>query len=331
MKKTWIIVIVILFLLGTLACGSSPIGQATSPGSSQGNQPVETAVALTVAAQNAQANAQNAVFTQAAQTVSAMMTQTAAPGVISTQAAQTVIAQLTQNAPPTPIIPTIPPPPPPPPTPSAVNQVIIKSRSVYQDNASPAYTATAQIPYLDSNPNFNVEPFNQEADTLVNNQINQFKMDAGGGDPSMGKSTMDITFTIQNDHLGIASILFNISEYIAGAAHPFSTNFVINFDFNLMSDLSLSGLFQSGANYQVVLANYCTSDLTTKGMIDTPVSTDPSNFKNWNIRPDGIQITFSQYQIAPGAAGTLTVLVPYAQLTSIVNMSSPLGKFYGEG
>ena len=48
------------------------------------------------------------------------------------------------------------------------------------------------------------------------------------------------------------------------------------------------------------------------------------NYRNWNIAPEGLRITFDTYQVAPGAAGPQMVMVPYAELKSVVDSQGPL-------
>jgi len=47
-------------------------------------------------------------------------------------------------------------------------------------------------------------------------------------------------------------------------------------------------------------------------MIDYGTAPVPENFKNFNFNSYGLTIYFQRYQVAPGAAGSLTVMIPEA-------------------
>jgi hypothetical protein len=51
------------------------------------------------------------------------------------------------------------------------------------------------------------------------------------------------------------------------------------------------------------------------------------NYRNWNITPDGLMITFDEYQVAPYAAGPQTVTVPYSELRGLINPEGVLKQF----
>ncbi len=51
------------------------------------------------------------------------------------------------------------------------------------------------------------------------------------------------------------------------------------------------------------------------------------NYKSWNIQPDGLRITFDPYQVASYAAGHQTIVVPYAELGTIIRADGPLASF----
>ncbi len=48
------------------------------------------------------------------------------------------------------------------------------------------------------------------------------------------------------------------------------------------------------------------------------------NYRNWNITPNGLMITFDEYQVAPYAAGPQTVVIPYKALGQILEPDGPL-------
>jgi len=55
-------------------------------------------------------------------------------------------------------------------------------------------------------------------------------------------------------------ILFDISEYIAGAAHPLPNSLVINYDLAQGRELALADLFILDSSYLDHIAAYCVGD-----------------------------------------------------------------------
>jgi hypothetical protein len=50
----------------------------------------------------------------------------------------------------------------------------------------------------------------------------------------------------------------------------------------------------------------------------------PEYFRNWTFDTRGVTITFDEYQVAPYAAGTPSVLIPYWYLAPHIRAGAPL-------
>jgi hypothetical protein len=144
-------------------------------------------------------------------------------------------------------------------------------------------------------------------------------------------SYLDITYTLTAQHDDIWSLKFYYSFYTNGAAHPGDFSHTINYDLGTGRELALGDLFLSGSNYLETISNYCISELGKQPFFDGPFTNgaDPTleNYRNWNITPDGLMITFDTYQVAPGAAGPQIIVVPYAQVRDMVDPQGPLAGF----
>jgi hypothetical protein len=141
--------------------------------------------------------------------------------------------------------------------------------------------------------------------------------------------TLDFDSSIINTNdIPIISIRFSTYGYIAGMAHPFHHHYVLNYDLDTGEEIELSDLFKPGSNYLQRLADYSRNALFRKvkdqQMLLDGTAPIAENYKNWNINPHGILITFDEYQVAPYIYGTLTVLVPYGDLKDILSNESPL-------
>ena len=146
---------------------------------------------------------------------------------------------------------------------------------------------------------------------------------------TFGYNSLHLEYTPTNTERGIVSIHFTVSTYIMGAAHPFSYNSTLNYDLSNERTLQLEELFLPGSDYLGVLSTQCIQIISETGYMDWPEGAAPTseNYRNWNITPDGILISFDPYQIAPGAVGPQQALVPYTALESMIDRNGPAGVF----
>ena len=126
----------------------------------------------------------------------------------------------------------------------------------------------------------------------------------------------------------LISLRFSIQSYIAGMAHPTHHHRVINYDLDAGDVIELNDLFQANVDYLNVISHYVSQvlsrHLSNQAMLTIGIAPQAENFKNWNIKPNGILFTFDEYQVAPYAEGMQTVLVPYAILKPLMSADSPL-------
>lgn len=55
--------------------------------------------------------------------------------------------------------------------------------------------------------------------------------------------------------------------------------------------------------------------------------TKPENFAGWTITPDGLNINFDPYQMAPYVSEPQEVVIPQSELKSILNPTSHLAMY----
>jgi hypothetical protein len=104
-----------------------------------------------------------------------------------------------------------------------------------------------------------------------------------------------------------------------------------NYDLGAGKELVLNDLFLPGSNYLQRISSVCSAELSEQPFFDGSFMSgaDPihENYRNWNIAPQGLVITFDEYQVAPYAAGAQTILVPYGELTQVIDPTGLLGRF----
>lgn len=138
--------------------------------------------------------------------------------------------------------------------------------------------------------------------------------------------SFDITFSSQF----ITSIKFNVFHYGAGAAHPNHWTKVMNYVMNPLTLINIHVLFKDNSNYMKVISDYCIEELCKQLNIDDINSLEYKsvtegagpkidNYKLFNVTPQGITVTFEEYQVGPYSMGQQNVSIPYDNILDILN------------
>ena len=194
----------------------------------------------------------------------------------------------------------------------------------------PAYTLTAQTPQLTGSDDPRVAAFNQRLNDLVTKEVDVWRQgfqELPVTQYSTG-SSLDLKYTAIAQMGDLWSFKFDSAFYSDGAAHPGLNSMTLNYDLGQGRELALSDLFLPNSNYLESISNYSVAELSKQQFFDGPfvdgAKPTPENYRNWNLTPDGLMITFDTYQVAPGAAGPQQVNIPYEELKSVVNPQGPL-------
>ncbi|MEA2016739.1 MAG: DUF3298 and DUF4163 domain-containing protein [Actinomycetota bacterium] len=138
------------------------------------------------------------------------------------------------------------------------------------------------------------------------------------------------------DENGI-SVCFDIYPFLGGA-HGLLYFETINFDLEKMEQVEMGELFVSDYDCYNLISGYCRESLGAqikeRGFeIDNQLlknGTDPDfpdNFKNFIVSPYGLIIKFPAYQVAPYAAGSFTVNIPYSEFEDNIDPDSLIGNY----
>lgn len=185
-------------------------------------------------------------------------------------------------------------------------------------------------------PDSKADAFNQTVETLVQTEKSSFlsmveeNLEFQAEHPqTFGYNSLHLEYYPTATEHGIVSIHFTASIYIAGGAHPFSYTIPLNYELATGRTLQLENLFLPDSDYLGVLSTQSIQIISENGYMDWPEGAAPTseNYRNWNVTPDGILISFDPYQIAPYAVGPQQALVPYAALESMIDRDGPLGVF----
>jgi hypothetical protein len=97
--------------------------------------------------------------------------------------------------------------------------------------------------------------------------------------------------------------------------------------------LALSDLFKVGSPYLERISEKSIAGLQEKfkddleGLIDwikSGAAPKEENYQSFVIKPEGLVVIFSPYQVGPYVIGTPEVTIPYADLQDVVNPQGPL-------
>jgi hypothetical protein len=135
---------------------------------------------------------------------------------------------------------------------------------------------------------------------------------------------LEITGVAGEPNPALLSLLFTVTAMHQGAAHPLTTIEAFTFDLATGAPVELAGLFTAGApvlttvSEEVVPALVVQLDPGGEGWAEAGVregaGPDADVLRRFVVGGSGLTVHFDQYQVAPGAAGTLQVTVPWERL-----------------
>jgi hypothetical protein len=221
----------------------------------------------------------------------------------------------------------------------------VGTKEIKEEDKKNKYSISVEYPELTGATNPNVDKFNQEVKNLATKEVGDFKKGQQEQsaedlppDSEMGSDlSMDYDVVLATNEL--VSVIFDVSNFEAGAAHPSNYSHVINYDLKNGKVLKLSDLFKPGSDYLNTISRYAINDLKKQpeqeGVDDewrqNGAGPKEENYESWNISKKGLAITFDQYQVASYAAGPQHVLVPYPALKDMVRPDGPLAPLTNKG
>jgi hypothetical protein len=210
----------------------------------------------------------------------------------------------------------------------------VAERTIKEENKRLNYKLEVAYPQITGSREPRVTRFNQAVTALVMRDVNSFKKAArrvrADGNNSM-ELYIEMGYSERIATPELLSISFGAHHYLGGA-HPNTNSDAINYDLKAGRVLRLADLFKPGSNYLSVISNYCIKDLKKQmggdaddDWIKRGAGAKLSNYRSWNITPDGLNIAFDAYQVAPYVAGPQEVDIPYRVLKTLIAPKGPLG------
>jgi hypothetical protein len=214
------------------------------------------------------------------------------------------------------------------------NGTRITSRQMKESIKAKRLDLSAEYPELSGGGNF--AGFNQLVKARVAKELADFKklmIGTSAADlkmlPEGMNNYIEISYDVEYADNDLISLNF-LEGNFTGGAHPNYNYFTITYDLKTGKELKLAELFKPGASYLEAVSAYATKDLQERKAPDSGENLGlaqdifaegakpaAENYQSWNITKKGLMFTFAPYQVGPYAAGSQTVIIPYARLREI--------------
>jgi len=207
-------------------------------------------------------------------------------------------------------------------------------RIFFEESDEPRYEIDGVWPNL-AGPEEAVEAFNADSDSLTNEIIDDFLMiveeraleSEGSGEAPL--STLSFNYELTYSDQRIFSFYLYFDQYIAISAHPFPFSYSLNYDAQQGEFIQLADLFLPSVDPIAQLETYIDPVLIDRdfGYTLGTAGDVMAERENWNLLPEGLRINFDVYEVAPYAAGPQYVLIPWEDLSGILDPESQAGAF----
>jgi hypothetical protein len=163
-----------------------------------------------------------------------------------------------------------------------------------------------------------------------------FRDEILGGDPlpdDIGTtSEMVLGYTAAAVTADVLSLRYNLYIYYQGAAHGMSAIFTTTFDPQTGALLDLADVLIPGTAPAVaaLVEQHLIDDLYGGNVADASAwlpPIDPPLLDAWVVSADGLEFSFDQYEVGFGAMGSPTVIVPWSELTAVIDPAGPAAGF----
>ena len=194
-----------------------------------------------------------------------------------------------------------------------------------------SWTVTFRKPVISGVTPAAVTAMNNSITTKVNTYISSFTgsdlpVVAAGDGPSTFQGDFSVAFASPS----LVSLRFTISTNITGAAHPTTEAGSINFDVATGAVIKLPDIFTSPAAALPVLQTKAHTALTALlgSDLSWPASVTMADLgKAWAFTPTGLELTWSQGDVAPMYVGTVTINIPWSALSGVIANPGPAAGF----
>jgi hypothetical protein len=184
-----------------------------------------------------------------------------------------------------------------------------------------------------------VDIFNDLSLQIVKDEISRYRSlvkDSASHQNKMNKKTITNNLYIDyntsylkpaRDH--IISIRFSVQGFIGGKKQPYHEYVALNYNLDKEQKIELSDLFYPQSDYLNLISQYTYGVLQKRfpnNYRSSGAAPRAENYATFNIKPNGLLITFNEGEVAPSMFGAQTILIPYSTLSEIIPPDSPIGE-----
>lgn len=215
-----------------------------------------------------------------------------------------------------------------------------KTLAIGNQEAAKEFEVDIEYPQLVSDTGGNagrVQAFNQEARRLVYENASWALKDKHNGEKNRKKESDEIDggfinagydVTYASDEL--ISVKFSACGISGSAASAACDVFILNYDLQNSKVLKPRDIFKPRSDYVQTLMAFCEPKLQERyrmvGSDYTSVAERAKEYQHLVITTEGIEVAFSEYTFAPGAAGIHSVLVPFEVIKDKLNPRTPIAR-----
>lgn len=137
---------------------------------------------------------------------------------------------------------------------------------------------------------------------------------------------LELSYDVCYSNEGFISLRVRRVLMETGQMHPINYYETINYDLQQGRQLGPKDIFKRG--YLKGLSDYSRKHLRERYVIpeedsfDRGTKPNVANFINWNIVPDGVLLSFEDYQVGPHTFGQPEFVVPFASLPDTVRQDT---------
>ena len=231
--------------------------------------------------------------------------------------------------------------------PQRIKDLAIAPVSLKEENVRSLFKIDVEYPQIKRPGTSQQRAFNKYVKGLLTNDIQSFKAFCSNNRKYANGKQRDMEYFLGAHY----EVLYADKNLISIKITEESFTGYLNSDYYLVSInydlkdgrlLNLSDLFIPKTNYLKAVSELCIKelegrDLSCSGKSDfvknsevalaemsEGASPKKENYQHWNITPNGIKVTFGEYQIGPGCLGLIDVEVPYNLLKERISSRSPL-------
>jgi hypothetical protein len=210
-------------------------------------------------------------------------------------------------------------------------------RQIRAVNRKLRYTVKARYPQaLGAGRDQRLTKLNQELRRFITKEVRGFTTDFQAPEERMFGvgSSFDSRYQVEFATNDLVSIGFIINTYFEGAIHGNYNIIVFNYDLTSGKTLKLADLFKPNSSYLKPISDYAVKSLRKEltadpefDWIQSGAGPEEKNYQSWNVKREGLEVTFNPYQVASYAEGPQTVVIPYSVLKDVIDPKGPLAMF----